>query len=309
MAVDIPPWLNSNPAAPAENYLRAYGQGAQIGEANRRGEQTDTELNLRASAQEFQQQQEERMSKLRETAQQIQLAEFGQNLQLKKIAAERQQKIAALQLEGQQGLQDDLDSGMTLEEAFPKWAPKLLASHPEAIGREAKALRPNQPPIFMPGTDETGPAHWESEGANGTHITVPPYGGDGEDPNEVVNYNGIPFVRNKRTGHVERLDRTSAPNASAIARTRAGILQHLLQSSADPDERAALTKELQGINADLQQMTTPAAKGGIAIPPPAEAPAAAEKSLSREQALFFLKLAQGDKEKARELAKKAGYTF
>lgn len=162
MAIGIPPWLESNPAAPAHAFLQAFGQGAQVGESNRRADQADIESSRRADQSaaelEFRRQQEERVNRLKETAQQIQLAEFGQNLRLKQEAADRAAKTAAIQLEGATGLQADLDAGMTIDKAFPKWATKILAAHPQSIGTSIKALQPppnptwNEPGAFGEGS-------------------------------------------------------------------------------------------------------------------------------------------------------------
>lgn len=134
---ELAPWLQINPLAGVPMFLQGYGQGASVGESRRRSEERAYEADLQAAA------QQERNEILRE-ARQIQAKEFAENLKLKQEAAQRAAKMAAIRLEGQQGLERDLQSGMTFQQAFPRHAPKLLFEEPASMAQIFAQTQPKQ---------------------------------------------------------------------------------------------------------------------------------------------------------------------
>lgn len=252
----IPPWLNINPLEPARFYLQAFRQGSEIGQANRRNEVAEAEFSAnRADAatretarQEefaFRQRQAERAAALQEKAREIQIAQAERALQLKEEQATREAEIARYQLEGTRGLMQDIEEGIPIQEAFPRWAPKLLVRHPEAIGREYKAMQPPASPVWVPPGNDGAPGHFESGG----RVTIPPGMGADRSELQIRDIQGVPFVVN-RGGHFERLHKEPTGNASAEARTRASILAQLIRSGEG--DVSGYIKELEELNNRLK---------------------------------------------------------
>lgn len=145
----IPPWMQTNPLAGIPLYLQGYGQGAQVGESQRRAEARNYEAELQQAA------AQERNEILRE-AKRIQAAEFAENLKLKQEQAQQAAREAAVQLEGQQGLEKDLQSGIPFQEAFPRWATKILYKHPQSLTQVLNQLTPRQSQYGEPTTVSLG---------------------------------------------------------------------------------------------------------------------------------------------------------
>jgi len=279
----IPPWMVSNPLAGIPFFLSGYGQGSQAGESRRRGEQYAYELELQQAA------QQERNEILRE-AKQIQAQEFAESLKLKQDEAARAARTAAIRLEGQQGMEKDIQSGMGFEEAITRHASKLFHEEPQALSNLLRQLQPAK--NIMP-VDVT---------VGGRRLLVNPAQGSFQinEPSETT-----------------RVDEGLAPGTYARGK------QLFKVAEPKPAKPHQLQKEL-----DKQRAALAAARVGlapeIAVPPLEAAVASLEQSIAAsegikakesskqltvEQAKEFLKQASGDKAKARQLAKDAGYTF
>jgi hypothetical protein len=142
MADGIPPWLNIDPVAPVGRLLEGYRAGLSASEAQ-------TAAAQRAQQMAFAQQQAAEASRIRQEQHQLDVQRFGLELRLKEQQAEQAAQEAAIQLEGQQGLQKELAQGVPIQQAFVKWAPKLLYKHPERLAQAIQAMTP-------PGTPQPG---------------------------------------------------------------------------------------------------------------------------------------------------------
>ena len=283
----IPPWMQSNPLAGIPLFLQGYGQGAQAGESQRRGEERAYEAELQQAA------QQERNEILRE-AKQIQAQEFAENLKLKQETAQRAAREAAVQLEGQQGLEKDLQSGMTFQEAFPRWATKILYKHPQSLTQVMRQLQPAKD--MMP-----------KEGFVGGRNVI--YGAGGgwqfnEPPQTTRVDEGLP------PGTYERGNRTFKVLEPKPEKP------HLLQMQLDKAQaELAAFKADTGAMAEWNKKQIPAQEARVKYFQEAIRGAApkttteTKKQLTIEQAKEFLRQTGGDRDKARQLAKDAGYSF
>jgi len=147
MADGIPPWLQINPVEPVSRLLEGYRAGLSASEAQ-------TAAAQRAQSMAIAQEQAAENARLRQEQHQLDVQRFGLELKLKEQQAEREAQEAAMQLEGQKGLEKDLSQGIPLQQAFVKWAPKLLYRHPERLAQSIHDLSPPGAPIF--GTSPEG---------------------------------------------------------------------------------------------------------------------------------------------------------
>ncbi len=136
MAIEIPPWLNLNITQAPATYLQGYGQGASAGSAATSAVQRDEALAA-------QREQAEALNDIRRQEMQLKADEFGLQLKERQKKAEREAQDAAIQLEGQQQYQKDIDAGMDPIKALAKNAGKMLHNHPQNV---AQALRLGQTP-------------------------------------------------------------------------------------------------------------------------------------------------------------------
>lgn len=155
MAVQIPPWLQIDPIAPARIRLQA-NQQRNAADASVRAAQAQAEdlqfRRERAAAQDAaQERSEQRKEKvfqqtqdqeLAQAAQQIQMRkeaqaektrQFEQTLRMKQQAAEQEAKSAAQQMQGMQAVQKGLQAGQPLQKLISENAPLLFAKHPERM--------------------------------------------------------------------------------------------------------------------------------------------------------------------------------
>lgn len=155
MAVQIPPWLNIDPIAPARLRLQANAQRQTQAAQERIARQQAAELQFRreqaaqhAAAEERAGQRREEVFKqtrddeLAQAAQQMQLRreaqaaktqQFEQTLRLRQQAAEQEAKSAAQQMQGLRAVQEGLKSGQPLQKLIADNAPMLFAKHPDRI--------------------------------------------------------------------------------------------------------------------------------------------------------------------------------
>jgi len=132
---------------PVGRLLEGYRAGLSASEAQ-------TSAAQRAQSMALAQAQASENARLRQEQHQLDVQRFGLELRLKEQQAEQAAQEAAVQLEGQQGLQKELAQGVPIQQAFMKWAPKLLYKHPERLAQAIQAMTPAEAPTF--GTSPEG---------------------------------------------------------------------------------------------------------------------------------------------------------
>jgi hypothetical protein len=162
MAVQIPPWLNLDPIAPARIRLAANAQRNQAAASERAAQAQADELQFRRenaanlAAQDSEKQAAQERAALRrdqvlkqtndrelaQAAGQMQLRreyqaqradQFQQTLRMKQQAAEAEAKTAAQQMQGAKAVQEGLQRGESLQKLITENAPMLFAKHPERM--------------------------------------------------------------------------------------------------------------------------------------------------------------------------------
>ena len=257
MPVQIPPWLNLDPIAPARIRLAANAQRDQAAASERAAQARDQELQFRreqASAQQAQESEREaarersalrRDQVLRQTndrelaqaAQQMQLrreaqaqkaSQFQQTLRMKQQAAEVEAKNAAQQMQGMKAVKAGLQKGEPLQKLIAENAPMLFAKHPE---RMTSAV-----PRGVTGPQDFVARQLKDEQGNPMGINV------------------IPGAH----GSIKTLPRTTmSPEGMLRAdQLRLGIISRQLEEETDPAKAAALTKARDGIMVRLEQITS-----------------------------------------------------
>jgi len=186
MAVQLPPWLQLDPIAPARIRLQANAQRNAAAANEQASQQRAQELQFRREQAASQAAQEEsrlaaqeraaerRDQVLRQTndrelaqaAQQMQLRresqaakseQFQQTLRLKQQAAEQEAKSAAQQMQGMKAVQKGLEAGEPLQKLIAANAPLLFAKHPERMPSAVpKAVSGPADLIARELTDESG---------------------------------------------------------------------------------------------------------------------------------------------------------
>jgi hypothetical protein len=249
----------------------------------------------------------------------------------------------AIRLEGALGFQSDVQAGEDPGKAIVKWAPKLYFQHPQAMAQGIRELRTQEPIVRQfPGTkipdavQMGNQIRWAPASAMEEEFTptMKPY------VDEEGNVKGTWYQTGKRSGAfrentpsweakraitalekditAERKSLTSANEAMALidARRKPESFATASNTVAQAQARIAALKGQQ--EAILKSTLPGAGPVGAASPtaPPfltAPAPAApttgGRRPLTVDAAREFLKQAKGDKAKARELARQAGYSF
>jgi len=255
MADGIPPWLNIDPVAPVGRLLEGYRAGLSASEAQ-------TAAAQRAQSMAFAQAQASENARLRQEQHQLDVQRFGLELRLKEQQAEQAAQEAAIQLEGQQGLQKELAQGVPIQEAFVKWAPKLLYKHPERIAQAYRAFQ--TPAAPQPGWTPSGqeymvdargglrfPPRPVAEQAAGGPITA----------QQVVDEQGRPLgmraIRGSRGGvHPVKTSGLTPGERMRAQVARLATIKGLLED-AEPSEIDLLKKQRDAILKDLERLSAP----------------------------------------------------
>ena len=189
---------------------------------------------------------------------------------------------ASMRYQAQLSYQADLAKGMPQTEALAKWAPMLFSGSKGMVPSVVKPMTENQRSLE---------AHRKALEAQAAKRVVAP-------PRNMV------------------LEKAIADERAALNKTRAELVKKPATDGTDPRIRDANyhIKKLKELTAQYQQSqpatatgTTPAAAPVVA--PPTESASASKGKLTKELAQEFLKQASGDKAKARQLARNAGYEF
>lgn len=275
MAVQLPPWLQIDPIAPARIRLQANAQRNAAAASERAAQAQAADLQFRRenaanqlAAQERAAERRERVFKqtqdqeLAQAAQQMQLRreaqaaksqQFQQTLRLRQQAAEREAETAAKQMQGMQAVQKGLQAGEPLQKLIAANAPLLFAKHPERI------------PSAVP----------KAVGVPGDYIAR-------EITDEGGNPLGIRAIPGAH-GSIKPLPRTTmSPEGMLRAdQLRLGVINKQLEE-ADPSspDFARLTKARDAIMDRLEQVTS--RRGAVAAPgvrpgSPGTAPAPSDK--------------------------------
>jgi len=278
MAVQIPPWLQIDPIAPARLRIQANAQrnaeAANIRAAQAhaqdlqfRREQLAAQQGMaaereaadeRAALRRDQVLRQTHDQELAQAAQQIQLrreaqaqksAQFQQTLRLKQEAAEREAKNAAQQMQGMKAVQAGLQKGEPLQKLIAENAPLLFAKYPERI--------PTAVPRGVIGPQDFVARQLRDEQGNPMGISV------------------IPGAH----GSIKTLPRTTmTPEGMLRAdQLRLGVISRQMEEESDPAKLEKLTQARDAIMNRLEQLTSGrgavASPAGVGVLTPAAAPA------------------------------------
>lgn len=231
---------------------------------------------------------------------------------------------AAMQFQGMRGYQEALKSGMPAEQALGKWAPMLFANKSTAM---AAAIKAAQPKIM-----NVGGVGYRVDPSTGsaTAITPPPVikpPRDLEESSFRSRLSSAQAALDKATADAQAKSATRKVTKPAIRKLGWNndipeqVVDEPIFESTKADEaraaRDAAQARVDAIRGEMQSylaqqrpvaapVTAPAGMAPGAVQPPAQATG---KPLTKEAILQFRKLANGDREKARELAIKAGYSM
>jgi len=293
--VQIPPWLNIDPIAPARIRLAANAQRNQAAASERAAQAQAEELQFRRenaanqAAQESEREAARERAALRrdqvlrqthdqelaQAAQQMQLRrefqaqkadQFQQTLRLKQQAAEVEAKNAAQQMQGMKAVQAGLQKGEPLQKLIAENAPMLFAKHPERI--------PSAVPKAIVGPQDFVARQLRDEQGNPMGINV------------------IPGAH----GSIKTLPRTTmSPEGMLRAdQLRLGVISRQLEEETDPTKAAKLTQARDAIMARLEQITSGRGAGMVPAGVNAQAPMAASAPPSGS-----VKVRRFDKEKGK----------
>ncbi len=173
--VPLPPWLNISPTAPVQGMLEGYGLGLRASEARQAQA-------ARAQQQMLAQQQAAELNAYRQQQQALEQQQFTENLRLAQQKAEREAKVAALQMEGMNEAQTLQAQGLEWPQILAKVGPKLFAGDPRGLG------------LGMQGLQRTAPH-------------TPVYGKSPE---------GVPFYRDPQTGRLSFIPASALKQAGAV---------------------------------------------------------------------------------------------
>jgi hypothetical protein len=298
MAVQIPPWLNIDPIAPARIRLAANAQRDQAAASERAAQARDQELQFRREQASAQQAQESEMEaakersalrhdqvlrqthdqELAQAAQQMQLrreaqaqkaSQFQQTLRMKQQVAEAEAKTAAQQMQGSKAVQEGLQRGEPLQKLIAENAPLLFAKHPERM-TSAVPKGVTAPSDFV--------AHQlKDEQGNPMGINV------------------IPGAH----GSIKTLPRTTmTPEGMLRAdQLRLGVISRQLEDETNPAKVTQLKQARDAIMSRLESITS----GRKAAAPPATAPSGSVRVKSPDGKTGMIPRAQ------LEAALKGGY--
>jgi len=241
---------------------------------------------------------------------------------------------AARTMLGIMRVQQDKAAGMDMREANLRNMDYFTNPGDAHFAPSFNALRapPSAPSVqnfSMPGSKDKIPVFITKDEKGQSHVQFIPKGSmPGEDKEilpKIIELEGEKYVVNPSTGHFERKDKgktvdlTPIQMATVLKERKNIVLAQLKEldkvsspSQDEQDERKALNQELGYLKTKFDKIGQ--AKGIPATPPPTGrtsmgVPPKAVQSLTRESAAAFLKQAGGDKEKARQLARQAGFSF
>lgn len=257
MAVQIPPWLNIDPIAPARIRLQANAQRDAAAASERTAQTHAEDLQFRreqAAAQQAQESEKEAAQEraslrrdqvlkqtndreLAQAAQQMQLHredqaqkanQFQQTLRMKQQAAEVEAKNAAQQMQGMKAVQAGLQKGEPLQKLIAENAPMLFAKHPERMSAAV--------PKGITGPQDFVAHQLKDEQGNPMGINV------------------IPGAH----GSIKTLPRTTmSPEGMLRAdQLRLGIISRQLEDETDPAKAAKLKQARDSIMSRLEQITS-----------------------------------------------------
>ena len=308
--ITIPPWINIDPTAPVGRLLEGYRSGLAAAEAQ-------NQAAARAQQQQLAAEQAAQLNAYREQRERELVQHWQDQLRFQQEKDKRAAAIAATQMEAQQGIQADLAAGMDWPKTLAKWAPKLFAGQPRGLAAAMQHVAGPAPPIF--GKTPEGASYIQSP--SGAAQLIPPRYSGGPLPPPVFGTSpeGIPYAQNPFTGGITPLHQP-ADQEQKITQAGRAELQNLGRQEARlykewgdiTDEDAAKDPEAAKAldEMDRIQATRQSIYSGTWKPTGGTAPTGARGGqLTIEQAREFLRQAGGDKAKARQLAKDAGYTF
>jgi hypothetical protein len=286
MAVQLPPWLQIDPIAPARIKLQANAQRNAAAAAERNAQlqqqRLEVEQQMQANAIAAQERagarrsevmrqthdaelaQQAQQNQLRREHQAMQARQFEQNLRMRQQKAEQEASEAAIQMEGSRGLEKDLQAGVPLEQAFPKHAAKLLYKHPERIGSAIKGVTPPGAP--QPGWTPSGQEYMTNPNTGAVHFPPRLAAQAGTGPitaRQVLDEQGQPLGMRAipgAGGGIHMLPRTElSPEGRVRALTaRMFAIKSMLR---DKDETSAegktLIKQRDSILSELERLTSP----------------------------------------------------
>lgn len=261
MAVQIPPWLNLDPTAPARIKLQANATRNAAAASERQAQAQAQELQFRREQAQANQAQEaekeaaqERAAlrrdqvlkqtqdgELAQAAQQMQLRremqaqkseQFQQNLRMKQQSAEVEAKNAAQQMQGMKALQKGLQEGRPMQELLAENAPMLFSGRADrAVGALQRGIPRgvSSPPDFVA-------RELRDEQGNPLGVRAIPGAG----------------------GSIKPLPRTSmSPEGMLRAdQLRLGVISRQLEEETDPAKAAKLTEARDAIMGRLEQITS-----------------------------------------------------
>ena len=301
----IPPWLNIDPVAPVGRLLEGFRTGLSAGEAR-------TSAAQRAQSMAIAQQQAAENARIREEENLRQAQQFELQFRLKEKEAERQAQEAATQLEGMQTLEKRLAAGEPFAQVWAEVAPKVLYRHPERIPQAMQAVAG---PQF--GTTPEGIPY--GIGRSGG-ISYPPasYMRQGFTPQVQTIGEGANAVRAMETSpgqwrpvsEQREISKAGAARLQYLNRRESTLVRNLEglsedEAAQDPSYKKTVD-EIDDIRTERDSIIY-----GTWTPKEPNAPTTptAKQKLTVDQAKEFLRQAGGDKEKARQLARDAGFEF
>jgi hypothetical protein len=241
---------------------------------------------------------------------------------------------AAIQFQGMRGYQQALKDGQPAEKAMTKYGPMIFRNRPGAFGSSVKALTPPSMTPYQQATIDERKAETARKALSPpkTQSTPGPiHAGSGVYSREVDPYTGQPIVLVPPTPRAIPLP--------PLVKAQKDILTDQIKKANDAYSKADETGKdkiggiITGLNQqlkDLLQQSQPVPGPSLSPPTPEQGAlnkstfeegarraqhaedirrASSGKKITMEQAKEFLSQAGGDKAKARELARKAGFTF
>lgn len=303
MAVSIPPWLNVGPLDP----VQFYSQGIQFGQRAAAERNQNIMQSAQLAAQATESAARDRRADQAAAADAVQ---FAASLAERKKQNELAAREAALQYEGMVGFERDVADGIAPEQAILR-NPGMFRRNMTAMASAYKALTPE--PAFKPRimdidgvrVMQTGPKSYrplpaEKEAVEGPIAAEPITTPKGD----VLGYG----VRGASGGvHPLRQDRgdmTPYQRAQILKAELTAALQEREGFDANSQDYKAVSADITALRRELGALR----KAGVAdtdIP----APSPSKAALTKEKAMEFLQQAGGNKEKARQLARDAGYEW
>jgi hypothetical protein len=265
--VVIPPWIASiDPTAPVDRMLAGYRTGLSAGEAQ-------SAAAARAQQMMLAQQQAAELNAYRQQQQALDAAQFNATLRLQQEKAQREAQLAASQLEGQRGVQEDLAAGLQWPQVLAKWAPKLFAGEPRGLAQAMEQVAGPRPPVF----GETPEGVPYIQGPGGGVSVVPRAYTRGEHIPRTQQFDGVPYIETSpgqwaplRQPQEQALTQAGRAKLQELNRDEARIFRtwgDITEEDAgtDPEMRKALD-EIRKIEAERQSVYAGTWKPGQAQP-------------------------------------------